>query len=101
VCLADLVHEEALEDAQPHQVDAQDGVATDRDRVRAKVVVGDAQALGVLRSVDLDDELEVVPPDVEVDPAARTSANDLAAGFAVRGRRAGRLRALIRVARHP
>src|SRR6478735_861855 len=81
VCLADLVHEGALEDAQPHQVDAQNGVATDRDGVRAKVVVGDAQTLGVLRSVDLDDELEVVPPDVEVDLAARTSAHDLAAGF--------------------
>jgi hypothetical protein len=77
VRLAHLIQEQVLKDAQPYKIDAQNGVAADRDGVRPEVVFRDAQALSVLGTVDFDDQLQRIPSHVEVDLAPWPTPHDL------------------------
>lgn len=73
----DLVHEAVRLDAQPDDGDPQDGAAGDHHLVLPERVVDGVEGDGVVAPVDLDGETDVLPPDVEVDPARGRGAHDL------------------------
>ena len=66
---------------QCQEVEPEDAVTSERDRVLPEVVVSDGQSPPMSRAVDLDDEVDPCPADVKEDAAARSSSHHLAIGF--------------------
>ena len=76
-----LVHEAVGRQTQPDDVDAQHAVSRQGDVVLSEVVLRDGQTPTVLRPVDLDHEVEAVPPDIEVDAPTRRLSHHLSCGL--------------------
>ncbi len=79
--LTDLPHHRGFLEPKREEIEAQDPVATERDRVLAEVVGRQGQAPAVTRAVDLHDEIHPVPAYVEVDPSSGSSSHHLSIGF--------------------
>ena len=67
-------------EAEPQDGDAQDEVAAEGHLVLPQGVVHRVEREGVVATVDLDDQADVLPRDVEVHPPPRARPNNLTAG---------------------
>jgi len=81
VSLTDLVHEGVRIHPEADQIDPQYDIPAQRHGVLTEVVLHDGEPCSVLSAVDLDDESEAFPPDIEIDPPAGPVTKHLAARF--------------------
>ena len=73
----DLGHERSRGQPQPEDRDAQHHLRREGDLVLAQGVVDRVEGQGVVPAVDLDDQPDVLPRDVEVDPPSRPGPHGL------------------------
>src|SRR5690606_16885591 len=74
---ADLAHELRLVETQAEHRDPQHGATQEDELVLSQRIHDRVEPFEVMAAVDLDNEVEVVPVDVEVDPTIRQLSDHL------------------------